>query len=105
MEPGESRDERLLKLIDSVAALSEPEERRAYLQNVCPDEPALAAELLETVSLQQSAVQAESATVSLSPGQIVAERFHIVRPLGESGMARVYEALDRKLGEHRALKC
>ena len=104
MPRGESRDERFIKLVESVAALSEPEERRALLQNVCPDEPALAAELLETVTLQESADPAESPAHGLRPGQIVAERFQIVRPLGEGGMALVYEALDQKLGERRALK-
>ena len=32
------------------------------------------------------------------------ERFQIIRRLGEGGMAVVYEAIDRKLGEKRALK-
>jgi serine/threonine protein kinase/Flp pilus assembly protein TadD len=42
--------------------------------------------------------------VSFSPGQIIRERFRIVRQLGEGGMAVVYEAIDEKLGERRALK-
>jgi serine/threonine protein kinase/Flp pilus assembly protein TadD len=41
---------------------------------------------------------------SLRPGDFIGERFRIVRKLGEGGMAVVYEALDEKLGERRALK-
>jgi len=38
------------------------------------------------------------------PGDLVAERFRILRKLGEGGMAVVYEAVDEKLDERRALK-
>jgi serine/threonine-protein kinase len=40
----------------------------------------------------------------LTAGEVVADRFEIVRTLGTGGMAIVYEALDRKLMEARALK-
>jgi len=43
-------------------------------------------------------------SVIFSPGEIIAERFRIIRKIGEGGMAVVYEAVDDKLGERRALK-
>lgn len=50
-------------------------------------------------------------TVSMTNGSLTPlptrggeSRFEIVRKLGEGGMAVVYEAIDRKLGERRALK-
>jgi serine/threonine protein kinase/Flp pilus assembly protein TadD len=41
---------------------------------------------------------------AFSPGEVVADRFRIVRKVGEGGMGIVYEAVDLKLGERRALK-
>ena len=39
------------------------------------------------------------------PGDLIADRFRVVRQVGEGGMAVVYEAVDEKLGERRAIKC
>src|SRR5262245_53989757 len=38
------------------------------------------------------------------PNDLICDRFRIVRKIGEGGMAVVYEAVDEKLGERRALK-
>ena len=43
-------------------------------------------------------------SVTLTRGQVVAERYRIVRLLGEGGMGAVYEALDLELNEPIALK-
>jgi len=40
----------------------------------------------------------------LSPGNLLAERFHIIRFLASGGMGEVYEAEDVELGERVALK-
>ena len=41
----------------------------------------------------------------LTPGQLLAGQFEIVRQVGEGGMAWVYEAVDRVSGRHLAIKC
>src|SRR4051812_1952793 len=38
-------------------------------------------------------------------GDLVAGRFRVVREIAEGGMGIVYEAIDEKLAERRALKC
>ena len=38
-------------------------------------------------------------------GDLVAGRFRVVREIAEGAMGIVYEAIDEKLGERRALKC
>jgi Flp pilus assembly protein TadD/TolB-like protein len=63
------------------------------------------------------ALDTEAATVTVAPGPtttrirpfqpgtLVSGRFRIVREIAEGGMGVVYEAIDEKLVERRALKC
>ena len=44
-------------------------------------------------------------TYAFQPGEILANRFLIVRPVGRGGMGDVYEAQDTKSGSRVALKC
>src|ERR1041385_3289872 len=41
---------------------------------------------------------------AIQSGDVIAERFEIIRLIGRGGMGEVYEALDRKLGERVAIK-
>ena len=41
---------------------------------------------------------------ALQPGDVIADRFEILQPIGKGGMAEVFEAFDRKLGERVAIK-
>jgi tetratricopeptide (TPR) repeat protein len=45
-----------------------------------------------------------SIPVALAPGQLLLDRFEIVRLLGSGGMGDVYEALDLELGQRIAIK-
>lgn len=42
---------------------------------------------------------------SLQPGDLIAGRFRVLRTIASGGMGIVFEVLDEKLGERRALKC
>lgn len=42
---------------------------------------------------------------AFTPGELVSGRFRIIREIAEGGMGVVYEAIDEKLVERRALKC
>ena len=41
---------------------------------------------------------------ALQPGDVIADRFEILKSIGRGGMAEVFEAFDRKLGEPVAIK-
>jgi tetratricopeptide (TPR) repeat protein len=61
-----------------------------------PDPPESAVELAQAV--------VTTAQPLLAPGAVVDERFEVLRPAGEGGMAIVYQAVDRRTGSRVALK-
>lgn len=74
-----------------------------------PDEPSLRKGLHgdddRTLSGEVSSVQrSRTPGSSFSAGQILANRFEIIRFIAQGGMGEVYEALDKELNERVALK-
>ena len=95
------------------AALERPvAERSSFLANACPDAAVrneverLLANHTAGSSFLSSPLPASPAQTQqfLSPGNLLAERFHIIRFLASGGMGEVYEAEDVELGERVALK-
>ena len=88
------RDTRILEIVDTVTRL--PEERRqGYLAEACAGDATLADEVMRRIQSPRP----------FHAGQVVGGRFLIVRELAEGGMGVVYEVMDEKLRERRALKC
>ncbi len=97
------------------AALERPvAEQASFLANACPD-PAVRNEVERLLanhtagsSFLSSRLPASPGPAQtqqfLSPGNLLAERFHIIRFLASGGMGEVYEAEDVELGERVALK-
>jgi len=97
-----------------------PRERSLFLQNACRDDSDLRREVLSLLASHEqagsfldapvfekgalAAVAEAGAVHTFLPGQMVAERFRVVRFLAEGGMGEVYEALDTELDERVALK-
>ena len=95
------------------AALERPvAEQTSFLANACPDAAVrneverLLANHTAGSSFLSSPLPASPAQSQqfLSPGNLLAERFHIIRFLASGGMGEVYEAEDVELGERVALK-
>jgi serine/threonine-protein kinase len=91
-------------LTRAAAQLETQDEAREFLDATCDDDPALRAELAETITVGQSAPDRAPSAELAKVGEVIADRFQLVRRLGEGGMAVVYEAMDTKLLERRALK-
>lgn len=106
MLSGWSESDRVSLLLETASGLSSAEERRDFLEAACAGEPKLADELEEalTIAAGEGPAEGEATAEPVAAGQVVAGRFHIVRRLGSGGMAVVYEAVDNKLMERRALK-
>lgn len=105
------RDERLMQLV-SVALQKPSAERQSYLRQACSDDPDLLREATEVICgeekmgsfLLHPAIAFTDSSPAFKPGEIVADRFEIIRDLGEGGMGVVYEAFDRKLNRRVAIK-
>jgi eukaryotic-like serine/threonine-protein kinase len=99
--------ERVKELLDEALALA-PEQRARFLDEACDSDCELRAELESLLSfgegirsdflesplsgkMRQTVLGIESAG-SLSEGQIFAQRFHLIRKLGEGGMGQVWLA-------------
>jgi eukaryotic-like serine/threonine-protein kinase len=100
------------------AALARPqEERRAFLDAVCPDSPGLrqrvevllqaddeAGSFLESPVLSTSDIHNRQPCAAFEPGCVICDRFHIHRFIACGGMGEVYEAWDSGLKERVAIK-
>ena len=110
------RWERLKTLFNEALERSWPE-RRAYVIEACGEDLSLRNELFSLMELSEAgspitemiSSEIERLAISLAPrplasGDLILERFEIVRPLGSGGMGDVYEAHDRELQQTVALK-
>ena len=111
MECGAERDERLMRLVS--AALQRPvAERDSFLRLACKHDEELFREAIEVVDGEQRmgsfllhpAITFQECAPPFQAGQLVADRFEIIRLIGEGGMGWVYEAFDRKLNRRIAIK-
>jgi TolB-like protein/Flp pilus assembly protein TadD len=102
--------EEIKRIFDSAVKLT-PAERGGFLAGACAHNPGLlqtVGELLQAHDEAPGFLDEESAKPPLPPvfdiGQLVAERFRIVRLISRGGMGEVYETFDERLSVRLALK-
>jgi serine/threonine protein kinase len=105
-------DDRVMSLVD--LALARPaEERTVYLRSACAGDLDLYREVWNYVEWE-TRMRGFLMTPFFSPaamehpfeaGELLANRFRIVREVAQGGMGVVYEAMDQKLGRTIGLKC
>ncbi len=101
---------KIREILGAALALDEPE-RSQFLESVYAASPDLGeaiADLLEgrgeMEGFLSDGATAESLPPVFRPGQVVAERFRVVRFQGRGGMGEVYEVRDERLGIRAGLK-
>ena len=99
-----------LKPLFHAALVRGPAERAKFIDQACADDAKLKQHLNDLVRAEEQATGSldrplmdvaqllDEAMVRFQPGQVVLDRFRIVRPIGTGGMGEVYEAEDLQLG-------
>lgn len=103
-------DKQLMQLV-SLAMRQPAEERELYLSRICRD-PDLRREAWMMVRTEEQmgnfllrpVSTLQEAAPPFEPGQMIEDRFQIIREIGEGGMGVVYEALDHRRKIHIAIK-
>ena len=104
-------DELVMALVEQVAN-QPPDQQEAYLRTACAGDAELFSQVWDYVQwnhrMQDFLLEPLFPALpqhQFEPGDLLADRFRIVREVAQGGMGIVYEAQDERLGRRIALKC
>lgn len=105
------RDDQVMSLL-AIAMALDTEQRSGYLQVACDGDQELYEETRDALAweermggfLRKPWMSLQELERPFHPGQVINNRFEVVREIGQGGMGIVYEAFDRKRGQRIAIK-
>jgi len=110
--PRQAQDDDLVMNLVELALSRPPDTREDYLRSACAGDADLFTQVWDYVQwnhrMRDFMVEPLYPPLrehQFEPGELLADRFRIVREVGQGGMGIVYEAQDKRLGSRIALKC
>jgi eukaryotic-like serine/threonine-protein kinase len=107
-----AQDDDLVMSLVELALSQPPDARETYVRTACANDAELFSQVWEYVQwdsrMQDFLLDPLFPTLAqhqFAPGDLLVDRFRIVREVAQGGMGIVYEADDEKLGRRIALKC
>jgi eukaryotic-like serine/threonine-protein kinase len=112
MQQSTKSDHLLMSLVERVLARPK-NDRQVYLQNECGNDTHLFSQAWTYVQAEERMgsflldplVSPDECDPPLQPGQLLLDRFRIIREVARGGMGIVWEAMDEKMDLRVALKC
>lgn len=111
--PSKAQDDDLVMNLVELALSRPAEERAVYLQSACEGDTELLTQVWQYVEWEERMngflldplFDPAEIEHPFEPGELLCDRFRIVREVAQGGMGIVYEATDEKLDRCIALKC
>ena len=111
--PSKAQDDDLVMSLVDMALARPAQERQAYLDSVCDGDTELLTEVQHYLEWEERMAgflldplyPPPSNEHPFEDGDLLMDRFRIVREVAQGGMGIVYEAMDEKLQRRIALKC
>jgi len=107
-----AQDDDLVMSLVELALSQPPDSQETYVRSACADDTELFSQVWDYVRwnhrMQDFLLEPLFPAVPqhrFEPGDLLADRFRIVREVAQGGMGIVYEARDERLGRRIALKC
>ena len=107
-----AQDDDLVMSLVELALSQPPDSQETYVRSACADDTELFSQVWDYVRwnrrMQDFLLEPLFPALPqhrFQPGDLLADRFRIVREVAQGGMGIVYEARDEKLGRRIALKC
>jgi len=111
--PTEPENDEVVMTLVAAALERAPAEREAYLRSACQDSDTLFEATWQRVQweermgsfLLEPMIPRQELQRPFRPGDVLSDRFRVIREVAHGGMGVVYEAIDQRLNRRIAVKC